>query len=167
MLGRYFLPIDPVVGPLNAHVYMYARVMIRNGRISSFRVGVHKSAGVGYHPVVMGDWLVLKSTNQIHCLHHGHRLLGIERPPGFCSVHFMLCPQGIALQKSSVSGRVEKIGVVAVATCAQSGIVLLWLLWRPMHARDETKLLGFRPLASEISLLMCASDLGRGMLLLP
>jgi len=30
----------------------------------------------------------------------------------------MLCPQGVALQKSSVSG------VVAVATCAQSGIYL-------------------------------------------
>jgi len=45
------------------------------------------------------------------------QLLGIEH--GFCSVHFMLCPQGVALQKPSVSG---KIGVVAVATCARPGI---------------------------------------------
>jgi len=57
------------------------------------------------------DWLLLKSTNQVLCLH-----LGIECTHGFCYVHFMLCP----LQKSPVPGIVEKISVVAVATYART-----------------------------------------------
>ena len=52
----------------------------------SFRLGVHRCAGVGLSDRGNGlgiDWLWLKPINYILCLH-----LGIERPTGFCSAFY-------------------------------------------------------------------------------
>ena len=59
------------------------------------------------------------------------RLLRIERTR-FCSVHFMLCPQGVALQKSPVSGMGENWRRCCGDLCPVRDIVVV-----AMHARTE------------------------------
>jgi len=56
------------------------------------------------------DWLWLNQPIKLFVYIMATRLLGIERPPGFCSVHFML---GVAFTKVISFRDSGKIGVVA------------------------------------------------------